>query len=82
MKNELSAAARMLGKGRTDRVEQPRGQRVECLAGCLWITQDGDLRDVILEAGEAIVLTRDGTALVSALADSSYLLLVPTARSA
>lgn len=82
MKNELSAAARHLGNGRTDRLENALGQRVECLRGCLWITQDGDLRDLVVERGEAIELDRNGPTLVSALADSSYLLLVPTARSA
>ncbi|NUZ08146.1 DUF2917 domain-containing protein [Piscinibacter koreensis] len=80
MKNELSAAARTLKKGRTDRIDQPRGERIECLAGCLWVTQDGDLRDRVVERGEAIVLDRPGTALISALADSSYLLLVERIR--
>ena len=41
----------------------------------IWITQDGDLRDIVLEAGEAFDFDRGGDALLSAFADSRYLLL-------
>jgi hypothetical protein len=27
-------------------------QRVECVSGSLWITQDGDCKDIVLEAGQ------------------------------
>ena len=43
------------------------GTRIESRRGSLWITQDGDLRDVILACGEAHVLDRDGPVLVQAL---------------
>jgi len=46
------------------------GDRVECLDGSVWITQDGDPRDVILGAGESFTLDRPGTALVYALEDA------------
>jgi hypothetical protein len=46
------------------------GDRVECLDGSVWITQDGDPRDIVLDAGESFVLDRAGTALVYALADA------------
>lgn len=75
MNNDLVIGAEVLGKGTIRRVGHGAGQRVECLAGVLWITQDGDLRDVILETGEAFAFDRRGNALISALADSLYLLL-------
>ncbi len=43
------------------------GWTVRALCGTAWITQDGDLRDIVLEAGDAFVLDRNGSALVSAL---------------
>jgi hypothetical protein len=46
------------------------GDRVECLDGSVWITQDSDPRDVVLDAGEGFTLDRRGTTLVYALADA------------
>ena len=75
MNNDLVLGAQRLGKGSIRRVGPAIGRRVECLSGVLWITQDGDLRDVILETGDAFTFDRSGAALLSALADSSYVLL-------
>ncbi len=75
MNNDLVLGAEVLGKGTVRRVGHAVGRRLECLTGVLWITQDGDHRDVILEAGEAFTFDRSGDALISALADSRYLLL-------
>ena len=57
------------------------GTRIESRRGGLWVTQDGDLRDVVLAAGEAHVLDRAGPVLVQAL-DSALLVVRPAARSA
>ena len=77
MNNDLIQGARSLAKGRTDRVARAGGRRVECLSGSIWITEDGDPRDNVLAPGEAYVLERRGDALLSALADSRYVLLDP-----
>lgn len=53
-------------------VFQPLGSIVECLDGCVWITLDGDARDVILQEGESFRPDRNGRALIQAL-DSSRL---------
>jgi hypothetical protein len=50
------------------------GQCIECRSGQLWVTQDGDPRDVILEANQCFTLDRSGRALVSALEDASFVL--------
>lgn len=52
------------------RLEHVRGWTVQALAGCVWITQDGDVRDVVLEAGDTMVLDRDVPVLMSPLEDS------------
>jgi hypothetical protein len=47
-----------------------RGWVVRALAGTLWITQDGDLRDVVLEAGQSFALDRDGPALLAPIGET------------
>jgi hypothetical protein len=47
-------------------IRDGKGLAVRCLAGSLWITQDGDSDDVVVKAGECFVLDRGGLALVSA----------------
>ncbi|HEY8608912.1 MAG TPA: DUF2917 domain-containing protein [Noviherbaspirillum sp.] len=50
-------------------VRGARGWTVRALSGSVWITQDGDIRDVVLEPGESHVLDRDGPALLWSLGD-------------
>ncbi|HJV84328.1 MAG TPA: DUF2917 domain-containing protein [Noviherbaspirillum sp.] len=49
------------------RLHRAAGWTLRVLAGTAWITQDHDLRDIVLQAGESFVLDRDGDALVSPL---------------
>lgn len=55
-----------------------RGASIRCRDGGLWITQDRDVRDIVLTPGETFVFDRDGPALVSALIGSSLELRSPT----
>jgi hypothetical protein len=48
------------------KVRGGRGHSIVCHSGSVWVTQDGDARDVILRAGEAFTLDQDGPALVQA----------------
>ena len=75
MNNDFLAGASSITKGHIRRVGQPLGRRVECLSGVIWVTQDGDLRDIILEPGEGFDFDHSEGVLISALADSRYLLL-------
>jgi hypothetical protein len=43
------------------------GTRVMCVSGSLWITEDRQGRDVILQAGDSFVLKRPGLTLIMAL---------------
>jgi hypothetical protein len=51
-------------------VEGARGLQVRCESGRLWITEEGRLEDVVLEAGQSTTLLLQGRALVRALAES------------
>lgn len=48
----------------------PGAQRVDCLGGSLWITQDGAATDVVLEAGESFRPDAGRGAIVYALSDA------------
>lgn len=39
--------------------------------GTVWLTQDGDVRDIILRAGESFRVDRGGTVLLQALEDAA-----------
>ena len=80
MNEDLIKGSHALAKGRIRHVRAHAGQRIECLSGSIWITQDGDLRDVVLATGEAFEFDRGGDALLSAFADSRYLILDTCAR--
>ena len=75
MNNDLLLAARALAKGRTRHLPAHVGRTVECLSGAIWITQDGDLRDVVLGPGDTFAFDRHVDALLSAFADSRYVVL-------
>jgi Protein of unknown function (DUF2917) len=44
-----------------------RGDVISCGSGILWITQEGDLRDYVLEAGGSFWVTKPGAVIVQAL---------------
>lgn len=56
------------------------GWNVSALDGSVWITQEGDLRDVILLEGQSFVLDRDVKVLLWPL-DKVRLSLTPAVRS-
>jgi len=76
---DLHPASISLRKGRIHRIHAGLGRRVEALEGCLWITIDNDLRDIFIGAGQGFTIDRDGDTLISAVADSSLVVLEPVA---
>jgi hypothetical protein len=49
-----------------------RGDMISCLSGSLWVTQEGDLKDYVIEAGKNFWVTKPGTVVVQALANSQF----------
>ncbi len=47
-----------------------RGDVINCVRGNLWITQEGDLKDYVVENGKNFWITKPGTVVVQALDDS------------
>jgi hypothetical protein len=42
------------------------GRTVTCVSGSVWLTMEGDTRDVVLEPGASFVVDRDGLTLLAA----------------
>jgi hypothetical protein len=41
--------------------------RITCLEGTLWVTQEGTIKDEVLEPGQSLVVRHPGLTLVTAL---------------
>src|SRR5258707_14176636 len=62
------------------RLFEPKGARVECVRGALWITQNRDYEDYFLAANDALTLDRPGLALIHAQEPSEIVLSEPPPR--
>jgi hypothetical protein len=56
-----------------------RGTTLRVTRGQLWLTQDGDLRDIVLAAGDTWTIERHGLTIATAQTDSSVALVGPGA---
>ena len=81
MNIHLNTSPVCLARRQAVTLTQAKGSEIRCLRGSLWITQDGDPRDIVLEAGESFTVDRRGPAIVWALRASSVE-MVPARRPA
>src|SRR5476649_322219 len=51
-------------------LREARGSIVTCVSGSVWLTMEGDTRDVVLEPGASFVVDRDGLTILAAQAPS------------
>ena len=56
-----------LADGQTLRVVDGAGTTVTCKEGTLWVTEENQPRDLVLEAGTRVRLKRAGLTLIQAL---------------
>ena len=66
MNIELKQKDLCLKRRQVVKVRDGLGHSIVCDSGSVWVTQEGDPRDIVLGAGEAFTLDRRGTALVLA----------------
>ncbi len=67
MKTKQARELIPVAKGSLLSLGQGKPVEIGCESGVVWITQDNDPRDVVLNAGERFVSDRPGTVLVYAL---------------
>ena len=68
-------AARQLTAREVLSIRDGLGRTVTCCAGMLWITQEGDPRDIVLGTGQRFVINRQGLALISPACEASAALV-------
>lgn len=74
---QAPSSERVVGSGELLKLHQPdEVGRITCVSGCLWITQEGDGTDYVLQPGDSIVLRPKGLVLVEGL-HASLARLVP-----
>ena len=76
MDSSFTQAITKLATGEILRIDDARGNSIVLAQGMVWITQEGDRRDVFLSDGESIVFDRSGMALVQAVSDTSLIAFV------
>jgi hypothetical protein len=52
------------------RIENAKGIEIACVRGATWVTQERDPDDLILAAGQSVVLDKAGLAVVYAFSDA------------
>jgi hypothetical protein len=63
----------LLSRGQVWRIEGDlRGEAIHCEKGELWITQQGDLNDYFVKAGENFWVTRPGLVVVEATQSARF----------
>ena len=71
MQLELSAGAVKLAPNQTLRVVDGAGSTVCAVDGAVWITEENDPHDIVLEPGHCYRLKREGVAILNALSGAA-----------
>ena len=68
MQIELKSGAVRLGPNQTLKLVDGVGSTVCAVEGAVWITEENQPRDIVLETGHCYQLRHDGVAIVNSLA--------------
>jgi hypothetical protein len=71
MKLELKTGAVQLGPNQTLRVVDGEGTTVCAVEGSVWITEENQPKDIVLQPGSCYQLRRRGIAIVNSLGGSA-----------
>ncbi|HLB13959.1 MAG TPA: DUF2917 domain-containing protein [Burkholderiales bacterium] len=82
MESMLDVMETTIPRGRTLRIRDGKGFSLKVVAGCLWVTQDGDTEDAVLDAGETFRVSGDGVTLVHAFKEVRLRIGYPTEAGA
>jgi hypothetical protein len=80
MQIEISSSTFTLTPSSVLAVQDGAGTRILCRTGSLWVTQEGEVKDSVVRAGEVLTIRRPGRTVISALEAASLMLMGPEAR--
>jgi hypothetical protein len=69
MESTIHMMETTIPQGRTLHVRDGKHFELKVVAGCLWVTEEHDANDTVLDAGETFRVTRDGLTLAHACKD-------------
>lgn len=78
----INNSALLLDRRQTIALVDAAGTTAALETGCVWITMDGDQRDIVLGAGQSWLIERNGRTLLHAAAPSTLRITDPTADQA
>ena len=70
----------VLNRRKTLVLDDAQGTIISVDRGCLWVTLERDLRDVVLAKGMRFQIDRSGRTIIAAETDSTLRLLAPETR--
>lgn len=82
MQTTWTNALHSLQQGESLRIRGGVGETVIVFGGQVWLTQDGDLRDIFLGAGESFTLDVAAPALLHAVKSAQVMLAGPATAAA
>lgn len=78
--NDTIRHALWLAEGNLLRIEDGKGLLVSVRAGEVWLTEEGEMRDIVLGRGDSFRLQREGVSLIYAFEPSDLALSAPRSR--
>jgi len=81
MQIEITRSTLSLARDGLVAIRDGQGIRVVCRAGSLWITQECDVKDAVITAGESFTLSHPGLTLVTALSAAELTIIEPRAAT-
>ncbi|MGB4118157.1 MAG: DUF2917 domain-containing protein [Polaromonas sp.] len=73
----MRSSAQEIARDKILEIKHALGVTIECLDGSVWITLDGNMRDVILNAGQSFCVDRMQRTLIQALTTARVRLIHP-----
>jgi hypothetical protein len=80
MQIEINSSTLTLTPASVLSVQDGAGTRIVCRSGSLWVTQEGEVKDSVVRAGEVLTIRKPGRTVVSALDTASLMLMGPEVR--